>query len=209
MNPFVSKEENQIRTATVDRIRTLLPDARIIHELNVDEGHCRADIAAVTELQIFLFELKSSKDTLGRLANQIRTFHPVCHGLVVVADEKWCGRATAAGYPNCDARKVLEASGTTTQLWQYPEPQAAFPVWRLPVRIHYPWPWKMLRLLSAEEIKAVCAERGIRVPSRTNRSVLIDTILHRLTGTEIEQAVCAQLRSRQESDPALIGEVAA
>jgi hypothetical protein len=208
MNPFVSDQEKEIRQAVVSRIRVILPGARIIHELNVERGDSRADVAAVTDQSLFLFEIKSEKDTLHRLGSQIRNFVPVCHGLVVVAHEKWCGPATDAGYPNCDVRKIMEFGGVST-LWQFPEPETRFRTWQMPYRIQRPWSWKMLHLLWVDELKHVCRAHKIGVTSRANSTTLITLILDTMTSAEIERAVCKALRTRKFAEADDISEVAA
>lgn len=209
-NPFVSEAENLIREAAVTRLRQLLPDARIIHELNVEQGTVRADIAAVTEERLYLFELKSAKDTLSRLPTQIRHFHAVCHGLVVVADKKWCGEATAAGYPNCDARAIIRFHGRA-ELWEWPEQERSWGRdWRLPLAPAVPWHHRMLRLLWADELRAIAAANGLPSSSRISGGSIARDLAVLVPGKEIERAVCKALRSRSFAwaDPA-IGEVKA
>lgn len=190
-----SDQEREIRAATVSRIRQLMPAARVIHELNVEKGIVRADIAAVCPDHLYLFEIKSQNDTLHRLGNQIRHFHPVCHGLIVVAHEKWCGAATAAGYPNCDAGKIIALHGRAT-LWQWPEPERVYGRdWTLPSPTP-PWHHRMLRLLWAEELRGVAHSHGIPVTAKTPAYKLSRILASSLTGAEIEKAVCAALRSR-------------
>lgn len=196
-NPFASEEEATIRAATVARIRDLLPGARIIHELNVEQGTVRADIAAVEVDRLYLFEIKSARDTLHRLPNQLRLFHPVCHGLVVVADEKWCGRATAAGFPNCDARAIIAHNAPLASLWQWPEPERPWGRdWTLPAHLSIPWPHRMLRLLWTEELRDVARDLEIPTTTRAPGYKLAALIANQATGSEITAAVCRTLRRR-------------
>lgn len=192
----VSDQERAIRADTVTRIRQLWPDARVIHELNVEKGVVRADIAAVTRDQLFLFEVKSERDKLHRLSKQIQHFHPVCHGLVVVAHEKWCGRAAELGYPNCDVGKIIRHHSAGT-LWQWPEPEGRyFRHWDRPPTLTTPWHHRMLRLLWTDELRAVAKDVGVTATARAPGYQLANLIAAQVPGAKIEAAVCAALRAR-------------
>lgn len=69
-----SSAEVEIRDAVVSRFRQLWPDARIIHEMNVEHGSSRADVVAVQPDRLWICEIKSERDTLTRLAGQIADF---------------------------------------------------------------------------------------------------------------------------------------
>lgn len=179
-------DERPIREGVVNRINTLLPSAHIIHELDVEGGAGRADVAAVTTNQLWLFEIKSGRDKLHRLSRQVQLFHPACHGLVIVADEKWCGRA--ANYPNCDVRKVIQFHGAGT-LWQWPVGGWPHNQWQLPAPTP-PWPLRMLRLLTAEELRGLAA--GADIPAEA----VIDHLAQTLPGQVVTEMVCHALRQR-------------
>lgn len=202
MNPFVSQSERDIRAAVVDRARELWPSARIIHELNVEHGQCRADIAAVTADTLVLIEIKSERDTLHRLGNQLRAFRPVSHHLIVAAHERWC---RGSKYPNCDIDPILRHAQCDASLWQYPEPDERYGLrhWSAPHTATRPWPHRMLRLLWTEELRIIAAGAGMNRVSRRSGHTLADDLSLILTGRQVEQAVCATLRARQfaEADP--------
>lgn len=85
-----SSAEVEIRDAVVARFRALMPDARIVHELNMDgTGSNRADLVAIQETRITICEIKSARDKTLRLAAQLHAFGPCCHTLIVAAHEKW------------------------------------------------------------------------------------------------------------------------
>ncbi|MFY0735642.1 hypothetical protein [Aurantimonas sp. NFXS3] len=186
MTPHPTTDERPIREAVVNRINTLLPSAHVIHELDVEGGAGRADVAAVTVDQLWLFEIKSGRDKLHRLSRQVQLFHPACHGLVIVADEKWCGRA--ANYPNCDVRKVIQFHGAGT-LWQWPVGGWPHNHWQLPTPTP-PWPLRMLRLLTAAELRGLGP--GADIPSEA----VIDHLARTLTGHAVTAMVCHVLRQR-------------
>lgn len=208
-NPFISQSERDIRQAVVSRARELWPSARIIHELNVDHGECRADVAAVTDAELILFEIKSARDTLARLPNQLRTFGPVAHHVIVAAHERWC---SAKKYPNCDVEKII-GHARVGQLWRYPEPPSKWGLrhWSAPHSTTRPWPHRMLRLLWTEELQRLAAESGVSRSHRIAGYKLADQLSLLLTGAEVERAVCAALRARQfaEADDPIESEAAA
>jgi hypothetical protein len=201
-NPFISQSERDIREATVARARQLWPDARIIHELNVEHGAVRADLAAVTATQLILFEIKSERDTLSRLSNQLRRFQPVCHGVIVAAHERWC---IGSKYPNCDVHPIIRHAGCG-HLWQYPEPEEKWGLrhWSAPYAAARPWPHRMLRLLWTEELQGLANKYGMK-SRRVAGHKLADELALLLTGQQVEQAVCRALRARPfaEADPAV------
>lgn len=183
-------DERPIREAVVSRINTLIPSAHVIHELDVEGGAGRADVAAVTTDRLWLFEIKSGRDKLHRLSRQVQLFHPACHGLMIVADEKWCGRA--ANYPNCDVRKVIQFHGAGT-LWQWPVGGWPHNQWQLPTPIP-PWPLRMLRLLTGDELRAVAG--GVENDGGGDHHHLTDHLARTLSGQAVTEMVCRVLRNR-------------
>lgn len=201
-NPFISQSERSIRNAVVSRARALWPDARIVHELNVEHGQVRADVAAVTPDQLILFEIKSERDKLHRLSNQLRQFGPVCHHVIVAAHEKWCG---GSQLPNGDVDPIIRFAGHG-HLWVYPRVH----FWSKPWPPTVPWPHRMLRLLWTEELRDVASSFQIDGANRRSGHDLCRDLALTLTGQQIEHAVCATLRQRPfaEADPPIV-EVAA
>ena len=84
-----SAAEERIRAKVVETLRRQLgPSYRIIHELVVEQGGCRLDVAAVSEDELVVVEIKSEKDVLKRLADQVRVARKVAQKTwVVVADK--------------------------------------------------------------------------------------------------------------------------
>lgn len=82
-----SDAEERIRAKTEAELRRLYPNARIIHELVLETGVSRLDLAAVTPDKLVVVEIKSERDTLSRLPAQIAKAHEIaCETWVVVAD---------------------------------------------------------------------------------------------------------------------------
>ena len=198
-----SSAEREIRDATVARARSLMPGARIIHELVV--GGCRADVAAVERDRITLFEIKSEKDTLDRLEKQAATFHKSAHATIIVAHEKWFnGRGWFSG-------PML--SGT---VWRYPEPERKASwtphVWDLPRQsLKQPAPRIILDLMWRAEMVAEAVWHGLPAVRRMSMEKIKDEMAWAMTGRQIAEAVCRQLRARPfpEADPPIIDGAAA
>lgn len=83
-----SEAEERIRVKAVAALRRLYPDARIIHELVLEQGGIRLDVAAVTPDQLIVVEIKSERDVLKRLTDQINRSREVAQGVWVVVAPK-------------------------------------------------------------------------------------------------------------------------
>lgn len=203
MNPFVSASETAIRDAVVARLRQLYPTARIIHELTVGNGANRVDVAAVTDDTLVLVEIKSERDKLKRLPDQIRAFAPVCHHLIIAAHERWC---SGSKYPNCDAERIIRFNNAG-HLWRYPSDVP----WQRPWVSSIPWHHRMLKLLWTEELRDVGTDHGLAHVARYSGVELANVLAKSMTGAQIELAVCHALRRRQfaEADPPAIARMAA
>ena len=113
-----SPAEREMRAAVAERLRLLMPDARIVHELVC--GERRADLAAVQPERITLIELKSERDKLDRCEGQMDTFCKVGHRAILVAHERWFDRTPYnTGHERCTWPG--ENSHRYT-VWHYPEP---------------------------------------------------------------------------------------
>lgn len=206
-----SSAEREIRDAVAERLRSLLPGARIVHELVV--GQCRADLAAIGAEEITLVEIKSERDKLTRLDRQVKTFGAASHRLLVVAHDKWFDRT-----PYNDGRARFAPSDAlggvrSHQLWRYPEPGLntieAWYGWRFDRYLasnYQPHAALLLGLLWKYELLAECHRHRIAAGTRTNMVTMIRDMAWRMTGAEIARAVCRQLRQRHfpEADAAIV-----
>lgn len=158
-----------------------MPDARIVHELNVDVGACRVDLVAVAPDRLAFVEIKSRKDKLDRLREQVRRFAPVCHGLAVLySSERWSYEAVSAATDyRCD---------------HWPEDRPEW--WTFRPRFAPPHTGAMLNLLWREELFDEARRAGFQPHARVSRSPLMRTLWEGLTGREVVAAVCRQLRAR-------------
>lgn len=212
-----SASERAIRDYTADRLRKMMPDARVIHELVV--GGCRADLAAVQPERITLVEIKSEKDTLKRLPEQLRQFTRAAHEVIVVAHERWFDTMPYKnGHPRFAPSDALSdaTNGHACDTWAYPEDaeRRMYGRWsRMAYRQNIPEPHahRLLELCWKDELLAECYRHRIAATSRTTVINMIRDMAWLMTGKEIAQAVCRQLRARSfpEADIPIIEEARA
>ncbi|MFC3074940.1 hypothetical protein [Shinella pollutisoli] len=224
-----SLDEQAIRNEVVVRLRELLPGARIIHELNVaGQGTNRIDVAAVTTNHIVGVEIKSKKDTLKRLEEQWTAFRKCCHLVIVAAHEKHFAEYREPCYrddvpPEIDLNHPLFLGkfGMRDHVWRFPPP-APLPtperLGRFTYRQGECWlfdPWRdifpklppascdLLQMLWATELQHECHRHGVPVAARSTRFTMIREMALGMSGREVAQAVCRQLRARTfaEADP--------
>jgi hypothetical protein len=91
-----SEAEERIRAKVEAEFRRRWPDARIVHELVLNQGGVRIDLAAITEDALIVAEIKSERDTLTRLAGQVKASLRVAQCVWVVVADKHAGRGEAA-----------------------------------------------------------------------------------------------------------------
>lgn len=205
---MASASEKAIRDAVVDRCRQHWPDGRIIHELAI--GGCRADLAVVTKNHVFAFEIKSERDTLTRLDSQFRFFDGCTHGCIVVAHEKWFERFTynngSEGFRPCELLK--EYDHKSLGLWAYPEPPTGYWQteryrWRKPGRdygfdeVRQPRAANLLGILLREELVIEARRHSVAFKSRWPVTPIISAMAYHMTGQQVAEAVCRQLRARR------------
>jgi hypothetical protein len=193
-----SADEREIRDATIAFIRENFTNARVVHELVI--GQCRADLAAIEPERLTLFEIKSRKDTLNRLKRQVSTFERASHLTVVVAHAKWFEEFDHAGRAGRGFRQTGELSGIPN-CWRYPKPVPGEFVysfgWQLPrPTIEQPHARRLLEVLWKAELLAECQRHRVSATTRSTCETMIRDLAYHLTGREIAQAVCRQLRGR-------------
>jgi hypothetical protein len=188
-----SAAERHLRGLASDRLRALMPDARIINELNVETGQRRVDLAAVSPNRIVFVEIKSRKDTLDRLKEQVRLFVPCCHALAVCyASEKWTWSSiSAAGGYGFDHWPEDKASSWTIDHWHRNRPPSTN---------------ALLELLWQSELEAEAFRAGVASRRRIPREGLKRALWENLTGLQVVEAVCRQLRRREfaEADAPIV-----
>lgn len=207
-----SASERAIRDYAADRLRQMMPDARIIHELVV--GGCRADLAAIQPQRVTLVEIKSEKDTLKRFPEQVRQFERASHSVIIVAHEHWFDKTPYNnGLPRFAPGDGLRDHSGIHNLWAYPEDHSRpnYSQWVISPYLGWrpePHAARLLELLWKSELLTEAFRHRIAASSRSTVTSLIHDMAWHMTGKEIAEAVCRQLRQRNfpEADAQIIEE---
>ena len=205
--------ENEMRNCVIDKLRAFRPESRIIHELNTaGTGSPRADLACVGVSEILLFEIKSEKDVLKRLAKQWEAFSACSHQTYLVLDKKFFTinnkiNRVRPFIVEPEEFKSLKGYGTHKNLWYYPEPKktdfSLDHTWKIVPRGFgqdiFPTPnlRPMLQLLWREELLEVCRVTSLPFIARDNMMKLVERMILGLTGRQIVEQVCRMLRKRK------------
>lgn len=175
--------------------RAKWPEARVVHELVMDRGTVRADIAFVSPMHIAVVEIKSEHDDTSRLLHQCGMFRLAVPELWIAMTHRHAGDAKLI-------RHLMPSIGTCLsdrdrQIGPAPDHFDLDEV--EPAALFVPWPAATLSLLWASELDAE-ARRSSLVQGRGSRpqshASLITKML-RLTWDEQIVAVCRQLRARE------------
>lgn len=159
--------------------RAKWPDARVFHELVVSD--CRVDIAFIRPKDLIGVEIKSSKDVLTRLEKQVRIFHNHFPEFWVAIAAKW---KDAPGKPYIHNEIVVGENGVVHSGWHV-RPRRNGQCYST-----------MLNLIWADEARAIAARKGCLSNKRQSLTSLLPELALRLTGSEILEEVCRELRSR-------------
>lgn len=220
MPAYRSSDEAEIRSAVVDRLRIIRPDARIIHEINCAVfGSNRIDLIAVSKSEIISVEIKSKKDKLDRLPAQIASMRKMSHHVIAAIHEKFLvERDTnefSAYYIRDGKYKLLDApqESRNAELWVYPERLRAereerkswdwYAKWKTPDLLIMTPNIESLHMLWASELKELCFELGLSAGKKPTLASMTNLIKWSATGADITKGVCRALRRREcvEADP--------
>ena len=218
-----SEAEVRIRDKAVALLREALPEARIIHEF--DLFGVRMDLAAVTPEEIVLVEIKSERDKLDRLANQISFATRIGGEVWVCFHEKWAkaidqrchdqdmsveipikgvpgGRTYAPnplyikGLTNCVLLSESADTPLTPNRWTRDPRDRRHRAPRYDSR-------RLLGLIHKPEVLALAKPHGGK--SRMTSWELIDLCHEHMTGAQIRRGVFAHIRAHDFfwADPAI------
>lgn len=199
-----SPSERAIRDAVTDYLRSCGRQGRVVHELVV--GDCRADIAFVERDCLTLFEIKSERDKLDRLGRQMAQFTSTAHAAVLVAHIDWFDTKP---YNTGDKRiaatdELRPPAWPRWHLWCYPRsalgdyPYGKIYDWRMPDRsLEQPRAQNFLGLLWKDELIEEAGRHRVSVSSRMTCHDIAAQMAWLMTGREIAESVCRQLRSRR------------
>ena len=204
-----SVAEERLREKAVAALRERWPAARIIHELQLEQGGIRIDLAAVTEDFIALVEIKSERDVLKRLPSQISRAMAVADEVRIVTVAKHLKGVTDIRSYRCDDgddwRDAAEAARAIRGAVVMVERDDLGGIlrqeesrWRKSVH-NTPDPRARWDLLWAGEMRSAIGRHFGGAELRSNkmpRDGMMAVAVEHMTGRELRRAVCAQLRNR-------------
>lgn len=215
MPAYRSEAEAEVRGAVVQRLRELRPNSRIIHEINCEFYGNRIDVLAVGAEEIIAVEVKSAKDKLSRLPDQITAMNRVAHHTIAALHEKFLEERETnewgAHYERDGKFWLLAVPDTArgSQVWVYPEAKrgnAGPSLWQAPkLRFNATLPEAALHMLWRDELAVLCSELGLATTRRSVMTEMVHALRWHCTGAELTRGICRQLRRRTcvEADPAL------
>ncbi|WP_181408224.1 NERD domain-containing protein [Pararhizobium mangrovi] len=208
MPAYRSSAEAEIREPVVARLREIIPGCRIIHEINASSFGNRIDVLVVGEDRIAAVEIKSERDKLDRLPDQVRAMKRVAHRTFAAVHEKFLKDAHGQAFPPKEARHAT--------VWVYPRVGRVGHVdcgidwhdrdkW---LKRNLCLPSDAIWMLWRDELHEICRSMGVRSVAKMTMEEAIDCIRWHKNGAEITRLVCATLRARKcvEADPAIVEE---
>lgn len=218
MPAYRSSAEAELRDAVVTRLRECRPSARIMHEINASYYGNRIDVLAVDRAEIIAVEIKSAKDKLDRLADQIKAMRGVAHHTIAAIHEKFLVEQTTnqwAAHYERDGKFYLRAEPPgilADETWVFPEKRRALPTahldsiarWRFPsLKLECPLPGAAIDMLWRDELYSLCSALRVSAGPRTKMAEMAASLRWRCTGAELTRGICAALRARRcvEADP--------
>ncbi len=203
MPAYRSDAEAEIREPVVARLREMVPGCRIIHEINAESFGNRIDVLAVGTDRLVAVEIKSERDTLKRLPDQIKAMRSVTHETCVAIHEKFLKQSHGSVYPPDEARNAT--------VWVYPRLERKGHVqcgaewqdrdgWKKTFRC---LPIGAMEMLWRNELHNICRTLDVTRASHLTRHEAMDEIRWIMSGQKITETVCATLRNRAcvEADP--------
>lgn len=182
-----SVAEERIRAKAEAALRCAFPSARIIHELVLQQGGVRIDLAAVTRDRLICIEIKSERDVLTRLPEQVAAMKRVCDTWRVCCADKHVDKIRdIAGWTATVSETELDTPAFRLMSL---ERQALEGVCNAPARLEMLWAAELRWIAGTKHARWTC----IRAVSDAR------------TGGDIRRAVCAALRARHfpRADPAI------
>ena len=203
-----SEAETEIRDAVVAKLRQCRPNARIIHEINLLDGRVRADVMAVDRAEIITVEIKSERDKLDRLPDQLDAMRRCSHIAIAALHRKFIPEEIV------DLRSPrLDCVPRDVSTWWYPAAQdmaeAQHPAFQwdepdLARSLNQALPPDAMSLLWRDEMEELCHALRLSVPPRANMKAMAQALRWGATGRDLTLGICAALRKRDrcaEADP--------
>jgi hypothetical protein len=172
-----------IRDLLVTQLRASGHDGRLVPEMGLCQGDARIDLAAIGD-RLDGYEIKSDRDDLRRLPNQVATYGQVFDRLTLVASERHIAAASSR-VPDWWGLSVVNADVRTVEGIRLATPN--------PLRD----PVSIARLLWRDEAAAIMMARTGK-SQRSTRPVLWQQLAETVPTDELRALVCHYLRSRAD-----------
>lgn len=204
MPAYRSSAEGEVRQAVVQRLRELRPHARIIHEINAEFYGNRIDVLAVGEAEIIAVEIKSAKDKLDRLPDQIKAMRKCAHHVIAALHEKFLVVQETNPFMSEFERdgkhwlRVLPEQARRVETWVYPDvDRKGVGRWSAPAPgFNWALPASAIHMLWRDELLSLCGELRISMGRRATMGDMLHALLWHCTGAELTHGICRQLRRR-------------
>lgn len=203
MPAYRSEAEAEVRRDVVDRLRILIPGCRIINEINAASFGNRIDVLAVGTDKMVAVEIKSEKDKLDRLPDQIKAMRSVTPYVISALHERFFSINSNYG------RRTDPEQSRGSHCWLYSK-ESSYDDWELfppyrRVKIPKSLPSGALGMLWREELHSICHGLNMKGVAKLTMDQAADEIRYRLTGAEINAHVFRTLRARTcvEADDAI------
>lgn len=181
---MASAAEARIREKAETLLRSMWPNARIVHEF--DLCGVRLDLAAITEERLILLEIKSELDTLSRLERQVRFALSIGGPVLVVYASRWAGPIRQYRFEGGWRIEWIEEREGPLEVQR--------PLILAEGNDRYD-NRALMRLLLKPELFALAKPHGAK--TRFDVSTLQAIVHENLTGREIRRGVMAALRARR------------
>lgn len=194
-----SEAEERIRVKAEAHLRALYPGSRIIHELKLNDGATRIDLAAVLPTRLAVGEIKSERDVLDRLGRQLEDSLRITANVHVYVSGKHV--ETLKEQPG----DVLCQDNLRSMLWRtsvWAETADGFSVVHRAYDHqraelgHMPDTRQLLSLLWADELKTMLDRHSLSYGRRATMQFTKKVALEHMTGAQIRAGVCQALMGR-------------
>lgn len=200
MPAYRSEAEGEIRTEVVKRLRELISDCRIIHEINVESFGNRIDVLAVGRNEIAAVEIKSKKDKLDRLEAQANAMMTVSNRVFIALHEKFLVCNHGGFFPP----EIPNRFAST--FWIYPiQERPGYVECGQEWRDGKSWRGRELKnlprdaifMLWRDELHDACRALGLKGVAKLTMAQAADELRWRLTGEQVTRLICSKLKARK------------
>lgn len=186
---FLRNNELQIRDALTNYLpgcHSAVEKSLLVHELQICRGEARIDLALVNN-ELHGFEIKSDRDTLARLPQQVLIYNKVFDTVTLVTGERHFNEAV--GYlPDWWGVYIAAENNKRTAIYEARKPQENLD--------HNQDPVSLAQFLWRDELLNLLKVYGILKKSKLPKFKLWEVVAENIAAREIKTYVLACFRSR-------------